>query len=278
MTQLTLKNNEIYEFNRMKFMGIINATPDSFFEGSRTQNAELAIQKAIELIAQGADIIDIGGESTRPGCDPVTDEEEISRVIPIIEGIRKIDKRILISIDTYRSETARRAILAGGDIINDISAMSFDSKMAEIVKKFNVPVILMHIKGTPKNMQTNPVYEDVVKDVTAFFEERIAYAIEQGIARDKLILDPGIGFGKLYEHNIELIKRIGEFHKLGLPILLAVSRKSSIGIALGNVPPNDRLEGTLAVSCFAALKNIEMVRVHDVIENRRAVTMMEALK
>lgn len=278
MTHLLLKGNELYEFNRMKFMGIINATPDSFFEGSRNENAKLAVQKAIKLIEQGADIIDIGGESTRPGCDPVTVDEEISRVIPVIEGIREIDKKVLISIDTYRSETARRAILAGGDIINDISAMSFDDKMAEVVKEFNVPVILMHIKGTPKNMQMSPVYDDVVREVTDFFKERIAYAIKQGISRDKLILDPGIGFGKLYEHNIELIKRIGEFHGLDLPILLAVSRKSTIGIALGNVPTEERLEGTVAVSCYAALKNVEIVRVHDVLENKRAVTMMEALK
>lgn len=278
MKMLQLKNKEMLKFDHMKIMGIINTTPDSFFENSRADSIDTAVERALRMIKEGADILDIGGESTRPGSDPVTEEEEILRTIPLIEAIRKIDSNILISIDTYRAETAKRAILAGADIINDISAMSFDDKMVEVVKEFDVPVILMHIKGTPKNMQTSPIYTDVIKEVMEFFEERIEYAVRNGIDRNKLILDPGIGFGKLYEHNIELIKHIGEFHRLELPILLAVSRKSSIGKALGDVPAEDRLEGTIAVSCYAAMKSVEMVRVHDVLPNKRAVMMMEALK
>jgi dihydropteroate synthase len=230
------------------------------------------------MVHDGADILDIGGESTRPGSEPISTEEEISRVVPLIKEIRKINNEVLISVDTYRADTAEEAILSGADIVNDISAMSFDEDMAKVVKKYNVPVILMHIKGTPKDMQKDPHYDDVIMEVSDFFNERINYAQSQGIKRDKLILDPGVGFGKLYEHNIELIKKIDYFYKLDLPILLAVSRKSSIGMALGNLPASERLEGTLAVTCYAALKGVEMVRVHDVLENKRAAMMIEVLK
>lgn len=278
MRYIQLKNNEKYYFDSMNIMGILNATPDSFYEGSRVNNTELAIKRALEMIEAGAKIIDVGGESTRPGSEPVSEDEEINRVVPIIRGIRNENKDILISIDTYRARTAQKAIEAGADIINDISALTFDDDMADIARIYNVPVILMHIKGTPKNMQSNPHYDNVLKEVKEFFEERINYAIDRGISREKIILDPGVGFGKLYEHNIELIKHIDYFQTLDLPILLAVSRKSSIGVALGNLPPEDRLEGTLAITCYAALKNIEMIRVHDVLENARAIRMIEVLK
>lgn len=277
MSYIILKNNEKYCFDNMKIMGIINSTKDSFYEGSRTQSVEVAILNALRMIEEGADIIDIGGESTRPGSEPVSPEEEIARVVPVVEGIRKVNKNILISIDTYRAKTAEEAIKAGADIINDISAMTFDKDMADIVFKYNVPIILMHVNGRPKEMQKNPVYDNVVKEVMEFFEERIKYTLSKGISKDKIILDPGIGFGKLYEHNIELIKRIDEFHTLELPILLAVSRKNTIGIAIGNLPTKERLEGTIAVTCYAALKKVQMIRVHDVKENKRAVMMIEVL-
>jgi dihydropteroate synthase len=278
MSYIALKDGRRYEFDRMKIMGILNATPDSFFAGSRVSNLEIAVERAKKMIEDGADILDIGGESTRPGSDPVSPEEEINRVVPLIQQIRKFNKDILISVDTYRAKTAEEAIKAGADIVNDISAMMFDEKMADVVRQYNVPVILMHIKGTPKDMQQNPHYDDVLKEVMEFFEERINYALSKGISKDKIIIDPGIGFGKLYEHNIELIRKVDEFHKLGYPILLAVSRKSSIGMALGNLPPEERLEGTMAITCYAALKNIQMVRVHDVKENKRAAMMIEVLK
>ncbi|GFR34815.1 dihydropteroate synthase [Thermobrachium celere] len=278
MRFITLKNGEKYYFDRMKIMGILNATPDSFYEGSRFMELERALNRAEDMIKNGVDIIDIGGESTRPGSEPVGVEEEIKRVVPVIEAIREKNKNILISVDTYRAETARRAIEAGADIINDISGMTFDKDMVNVVKEYNVPIIMMHIKGTPKDMQKNPQYDNVLKEVKDYFIERIEYALKNGISKDKIILDPGIGFGKAYEHNIELIKNIDYFSDLNVPILLAVSRKSSIGIALGNVPPEDRLEGTIAVTCYASMKNVDIIRVHDVLENKRALMMMEALK
>lgn len=278
MRSIELKDGTIYNFENMKIMGILNATKDSFYPGSRIEDVENAVKRAIKMVEDGADILDIGGESTRPGSDPVTVEEEIERVAPVIKAIRDRDKDILISVDTYRSETAEAAIKVGADIINDISAMTFDEKMADIAVKYNVPIILMHIKGTPKDMQKNPHYDDVVKEVKDFFQERIDYGTDKGIKRNKMILDPGIGFGKNFNHNMELIRKIDSLLVFDLPILLAVSRKSSIGKALGDVPVEERLEGTIAVSCYAAMKDVDMIRVHDVLENKRAIKMIEVLK
>ncbi|SHF29076.1 dihydropteroate synthase [Caloramator proteoclasticus] len=278
MRYITLRDGRIYVFDKMKVMGILNATPDSFYSNSRVSGVEKGVKRALDMIKNGADIIDVGGESTRPGSEPIGLDEELNRVIPLIEGIRRENKEILISVDTYRAETAKKAIEAGADIINDISGMTFDKDMVRVVKDYNVPIIIMHIKGTPKNMQQNPQYENVLKEVKEYFIERIEYAIENGISKDKIIIDPGIGFGKTYEHNIELIKNIEFFNDLEVPVLLAVSRKSSIGIALGNVPPEERLEGTIAVTCYASMKNVDIIRVHDVLENKRALMMMEALK
>ncbi|WP_027308098.1 dihydropteroate synthase [Caloramator sp. ALD01] len=278
MRYITLRDGRIYVFDKMKVMGILNATPDSFYSNSRVSGVEEGVKRALDMIKNGADIIDVGGESTRPGSEPIGLDEELNRVIPLIEGIRRENKEILISVDTYRAETAKKAIEAGADIINDISGMTFDKDMVRVVKDYNVPIIIMHIKGTPKNMQQNPQYENVLKEVKEYFIERIEYAIENGISKDKIIIDPGIGFGKTYEHNIELIKNIEFFNDLEVPVLLAVSRKSSIGIALGNVPPEERLEGTIAVTCYASMKNVDIIRVHDVLENKRALMMMEALK
>lgn len=278
MKYISLKNGTKYHFDKTKIMGIINATPDSFYSESRSEGPDNAVKNALKMIREGADILDVGGESTRPGSEPVTAGEEISRVVPVIEGIRSINKDILISVDTYRAKTAEAAIKAGADIVNDISAMMFDEDMAEVIRKYNVPIILMHTKGTPKNMQVNPHYDNVIVELMSYFKERIDYCKKMGIVMDKLIIDPGVGFAKSYEHNIEIIKKIEVFHEFKLPILLAVSRKSSIGKALGDLPPEERLEGTMAVSCFAAMKNIEIVRVHDVLENKRAVEMIEVLK
>lgn len=279
MRFIKLRDGRIYNFDSMKVMGIINATPDSFYSKSRVSNdVEFAVKMAQDMIKQGADILDIGGESTRPGSEPITLEEEINRVVPVIKAIREFNKDVLISVDTYRAKTAREAIEAGADIVNDISAMQFDDDMIKVVKEYNVPVILMHIKGTPKDMQQNPYYDDVIKEVEDYFIERINFANRNGISKEKIIIDPGIGFGKNYQHNMELIKNIDYFSKLEVPILLAVSRKSSIGIALGNVPPEDRLEGTIAVTCYASMKNVDIIRVHDVLQNKRAIMMMEAIK
>ena len=278
MRYIELKDGSVYKFENMKVMGILNATDNSFYPTSRVNSVENAVDRAMKMIEDGADILDIGGESTRPGSDPVSVEKEVDRVVPVIEGIRKKNKDILISVDTYRSRTAEESIKAGADIINDISAMTFDENMADVVKKYNVPIILMHIKGTPKNMQKDPHYDDVVKEVGAFFTERIEYAKGKGIKQEKIILDPGIGFGKNFEHNMELIRKIDSFFVFDLPILLAVSRKSSIGEALGGLPVDERLEGTMAISCYAAMKDVDMIRVHDVLENKRAIKMIEVLK
>jgi dihydropteroate synthase len=278
MRYITLKGNRKYIFDNTKIMGIINSTPDSFYEGSRTYSNEMAIGKAMKMIEEGASFIDVGGESTRPGAIPISVEEEIKRVVPVIEGIKRANKDILISIDTYRSIVAEEAINAGADIINDISSMTFDENMAAVAFKYNVPIILMHIKGTPRDMQKNPVYKNVIEDVTIFFKERINFALTKGIDENKIILDPGIGFGKLYEHNIELIKNINEFKILNMPILLGASRKSFIGTAIGMTSPEERLEGTIAVTCYAALNGVEIVRVHDVLENTKAAKMIEVLR
>jgi dihydropteroate synthase len=278
MRYIVLRNGTKFIFDSLKIMGIINATPDSFYKGSRTPVHDDALLKAEKMIEEGADILDIGGESTRPGSDPVSAEDEVERVIPLIRSIRNMNSEILISVDTYRARTAEEAVKAGADIVNDISAMSMDPGMADVVHGLNVPIILMHMKGTPKVMQKEPLYNDVVKEVLDYLGERIAFAEGSGISREKVIIDPGIGFGKLYEHNVALIKRINEFSSLGCPVLLAASRKSSIGTALGGLPAEERLEGTMAVSCYAALKGVDIIRVHDVKENKRAVMMIEVLK
>lgn len=275
---VTLKNGKVYNFDNMKIMGILNATPNSFFEGSRVSSLEIATKRAMKMIENGADILDIGGESTRPGSDPVDVDEEISRVVPLIKEIRKLNKEVLISVDTYRAKTAEESIKAGADIINDISGLTFDENMADVVKKYDVPVIIMHIKGTPKDMQLNPHYDDLIGEMKEFFEDRIDYALSKGIKIDKIMLDPGVGFGKNYGHNIDVIKKIEEFYSFDMPILLAVSRKNTIGMALGNLPAEERLEGTMAITCYAALKGIEMIRVHDVLENYRAARMTEVLR
>ncbi|MEG2893787.1 MAG: dihydropteroate synthase [Clostridium sp.] len=275
---VTLKGGKVYNFDNMKIMGILNATPNSFFEGSRVSSLDVAVERALQMIEDGADILDIGGESTRPGSEPVDVDEEISRVVPLIEGIRKVNKDILISIDTYRSKTAEAAIIAGADIVNDISGLTFDDNMADVVVKYDVPIFIMHIKGTPKNMQVNPQYDDVVGEMCQFFSERIEYALSKGISRDKIMLDPGIGFGKNYQHNIDIIKNLEVFYKFDMPVLLAVSRKTMIGKALGNLPTEERLEGTMAITCYAADRGIEMIRVHDVKENYRAARMIEVFR
>ena len=278
MSYFVLRNGEIRDFDKIEMMGIVNVTPDSFFEGSRTLQTEDAVRRASEMIAEGAAFIDVGGESTRPGAEPVTPEEEADRVCPVISRIKQEHPEILLSADTYRAETARRAIESGADMINDISGLTFDKEMAGVIAEAGVPVIIMHINGRPDTMQDDPRYEDVVQDVYRFLEGQIGYAVSSGIGREKIIIDLGIGFGKTYEHNIQLLKDIDRFSELGRPHLLAVSRKSFIGTATGRSDPEDRLFGTTAVTAYGALHGIEIARVHDVKENLDAARMMEVLK
>ena len=279
MKKIILKDGTIKNLGeKTEFMGIINVTPDSFFENSRAFDIETAVNKAALFIEQGAFILDIGGESTRPGAEKVDVTEEINRVIPVIQKIRKFDKNILISIDTRNSETARQAISAGADIINDISGLNYDSKMIDVVIECNVPVILMHMSGSPENMQNKPYYENVVQDVYNYLFQQIEFAKSRGINEHKIIIDLGIGFGKTKEHNIELLRNIDFFDTLGYPHLLAGSRKTFIGKILEKDSPNDRLFGTIGLTCYGVMKNIEIIRVHDVQENIEAARMFEVLK
>ena len=258
-------------------MGIVNVTPDSFSDGGKFFSPEVAISHASKLITQGADIIDIGGESTRPGAEQVSESEELKRVIPVIEKIRTDNPTILISIDTTKASVAKHAVEAGADIINDVSGLSFDNKMIGIVESFNIPVVIMHMKGNPQNMQLNPEYKDIVNEILDFFKMKITIAIQSGINRSMIILDPGIGFGKTVEHNFELLSRLNEFNVLELPIMIGPSRKSFIGITL-DLPPEDRVEGTAAAVSAGVMNGASIVRVHDVKSMKRVVRIIEKVR
>lgn len=258
-------------------MGILNVTPDSFFDGGKYNNTEKAIAQGLKLIEQGADIIDIGGESTRPGALPVKLDEELKRVIPVIEGIVK-RVRIPISIDTYKAKVAEEAINAGASIINDISGLRFDPEMPHIAAKYKTPVIIMHIKGTPQDMQRNPCYNALIPEIIEYLRSSIIMAKEAGIQEDKIILDPGIGFGKLPEHNLQIIKNLKDFVLLGKPILVGVSRKSFIGKILNDAPPEERLEGTAAAVAVSIINGANIVRVHDVDYISKITRVVDAIK
>ena len=293
MKDFLLRDGTPVHFRRMELMGIVNVTEDSFFSGSRTPGAEEALKRADQLIADGAAIIDVGGESTRPGSAPVTGEEEIRRVCPVIAGIKEKHPDILVSCDTYRAATARAAVEAGADIINDISGLTFDPDMAAVCAELKVPVITMHTGGRPDTMQKDPHYDNVVEEVHDYLERQIGVAVAAGIPLDRIIIDLGIGFGKTWDHNLALLRSIDRFSDLECPQLLAVSRKTFIGQQLvweqgmggadgsadaSLIPPAGRLSGTVGVSVYAAQHGIEMARVHDVRENAEAVRMYEALQ
>ena len=258
-------------------MGIVNVTPDSFSDGGKFFSPEVAISHASKLISQGADIIDIGGESTRPGAEQVSEPEELKRVIPVIEKIRTDNPTILISIDTTKASVAKHAVEAGADIINDVSGLSFDNNMTGIVKSLDVPVVIMHMKGNPQNMQLNPKYKDIVNEILDFFKMKIKIAIQSGINRSMIILDPGIGFGKTVDHNFELLSRLNEFNVLELPIMIGPSRKSFIGITL-ELPPEDRIEGTAAAVSAGVMNGASIVRVHYVKSMKRVVKIIEKVR
>ena len=257
-------------------MGILNVTPDSFFDGGNFFSPERAIDHAMEMAEGGADIIDVGGESTRPGSEPTSLEEELDRVLPVIEGIRK-HSSIPLSIDTYKAAVARAAVAHGVDWVNDISALSFDEGMAETVAASGVPVVMQHIKGTPRDMQKNPSYGDVTGEIRDFFVERIAYARKCGIDEDDIIIDPGIGFGKRLQDNLTIIRELGRLKRLGRPILIGTSNKSFIGRILGTDVLAERAEGSLASVAISLWNGADMVRVHDVAATRRVVAFMKAL-
>tara|TARA_B100000427_G_scaffold150767_1_gene125525 strand:- start:1153 stop:2004 length:852 start_codon:yes stop_codon:yes gene_type:complete len=250
-------------------MGILNVTPDSFSDGGLYFETQKAVNHALSMIENGADIIDIGGESTRPFSEPVSVDDELLRVIPVIEELRKKTDTV-ISIDTTKSAVAKEASLAGVNIINDISGMLFDKKMVDIAKDIDCPIILMHIKGNPKTMQDNPTYDDIISEIKSHLLSRANYAIENGIDRKNIILDPGIGFGKTIENNFEILNRLDELTSTGYPFLIGVSNKSFIGKTL-NVDENERLEGTIVANTIALQKGCKIFRVHNVKETKRCL-------
>ena len=256
-------------------MGILNVTPDSFSDGGLFFDAGIAVERAERMVAEGADIIDVGGESSRPGANSVPTEIEIDRVLPVIEELAKTLKTP-VSIDTYKSSVARRALDVGASIVNDISALQGDPDMASVVAEAGVPVVLMHMKGTPKDMQLHPRYDSLIPEIISFLKTRVQAAVDAGISSDQIIIDPGIGFGKTITHNLEIIRRLQEFKSLEKPILIGTSRKSFIGKIL-DLPADDRLEGTAATVAVAIANGADIIRVHDVKEMARVACMTDAI-
>ncbi|MEI8205538.1 MAG: dihydropteroate synthase [Kiritimatiellales bacterium] len=260
---------------RTLIMGILNVTPDSFSDGGKFQILEKAVAHGLEMVEEGADIIDIGGESTRPGAKPVQALEEIARTGPVIKKLRE-KTGALISIDTRKAEVARAALAAGADIINDISALA-DPGMAAVAAETGAGLVLMHMLGTPETMQTNPRYDNVVSNVWSFLEERMRFAVARGVAPEQIVLDPGIGFGKTDEHNLALLKGIPTLMAAGRPVLIGASRKSFIGRMLGG-GTDDRLAGSLAIAAFAVLRGAHILRLHDVKESCDAARLVDTLR
>lgn len=275
--KITWQNFSLDFSKKTYIMGVLNVTPDSFSDGGLFFNEKKAIEHALRLIEDGADIIDIGGESTRPGSEPVSVEEEIRRTIPVIKAITR-EIKVPISIDTYKAGVAKHALDAGASIVNDISGLRFDPEMPKVVSEYNVPVIIMHIKGRPKDMQQNPVYEALIPEIMDYLRISIRLANKFGISDDKIIIDPGIGFGKTFEHNLEIIKNLKEFTLLGRPVAVGVSRKAFIGKILGDLPPSERLEGTAAAVAISIFNGANIVRVHDVKEMAKVAKVADAIK
>lgn len=276
-----LADGRMLRYDSMKVMGIINVTPDSFYPDSRKNSVDAVLEQAEQMLSEGASILDIGGESTRPGSDPVTAEEEKERVLPALVAVKKRFPQSIISVDTYRATLAKEALQCGGDIINDISAMTADVAMLDVVTETKAPIILMHRKGTSKDMQQQCEYKNVVQEVTEYLLGRAALLAERKVGADKIILDPGIGFAKNGEQNLRLIQNLNALTVNAYPVLMAASRKTTIGKVLGAeqvLLPGERLEGTLAVTAAAVYAGASLVRVHDVKENVRLIRMLEAIR
>jgi dihydropteroate synthase len=270
-------NGKTLDLQETQLIGILNVTPDSFSDGNQFLDQEAALRQAQKMIADGAAIIDIGGESTRPGAAEVSAKEEIDRVIDLIKKIRQ-HSNVIISIDTTKAEVARAALTAGADMINDISAMRFDSEMINVLQEFpGAGIIIMHMQGTPRTMQQKPEYDDTIREIQDFLAERITYAVSQGIKQERIFIDPGIGFGKRQSDNLTILQRLAEFHCLNCPVLLAASRKSFINNIYESLP-EDRVEGTLATTALASAAGIHLVRVHDVKQNKRLLQVMQEVR
>ncbi|WP_322892855.1 MULTISPECIES: dihydropteroate synthase [unclassified Yoonia] len=279
LTRLTAPRAPVAGLNmdRPRIMGILNVTPDSFSDGGDHAGLDSAMAHARRMQVDGAEIIDIGGESTRPGAVTVPDSEEISRTSPVIAAIRA-QSDIAISIDTRKAAVAQAAITAGASMVNDVAAFSYDPALAQVTAQSGLPVCLMHAQGDPATMQDNPVYEDVLADVYDFLESSVQQAEAAGIARDRIIVDPGIGFGKTEAHNLILLRHLALFHSLGCPILLGASRKRFIGTIGGGDHAKDRMAGSVAVALHAATQGVQILRVHDTFQTKQALALQAAIK
>ena len=258
-------------------MGIVNVTPDSFSDGGKFYSLESSYKHSVKLLKDGADILDIGGESSRPGAKPISVEEEIDRVLPLISKINFNFPQAIVSIDTTKAQVAEEAIKAGARIVNDISGLTNDKDMPNIVSNYDVPVVIMHMQGKPETMQNKPFYTDLINDIKSFFRERIQYVSRFGIVKEQIILDPGIGFGKTFLDNFKLINHLEKFSEFELPILIGPSRKSFIGTAL-NEEPEFRLEGTSAAVAAGILRGARIVRVHDVYQMKKVVKIADLIR
>jgi dihydropteroate synthase len=256
-----------------KLMGVVNVTPDSFSDGGLFLDAEAAIAHGRELAEQGAEILDVGGESTRPGAEEVSAEQEMGRVVPVVAGLANV---ATVSIDTSKAAVAKAALDAGASLVNDVTALRRDPEIGGLCAEREAGLILMHMQGDPRTMQADPRYEDVVEDVKRFLAERLAVAVDAGVVEERIWLDPGIGFGKTLEHNLELLRRLGELRELGRPLVVGTSRKSFIGKVDGS-QVDDRIGGTIASSVFAAAEGVDVLRVHDVAETAQAMKVAAAI-
>ncbi|MBD2037465.1 dihydropteroate synthase [Leptolyngbya sp. FACHB-321] len=269
--------NQTFDWgDRTYLMGVLNVTPDSFSDGGLFHQPEAAIAQARALIAAGVDILDVGGQSTRPNAIEISLDEELERVLPIIQAVRQ-ESDVPLSIDTTRAVVAQAAIAAGADLVNDISGATYDAEMLSVVAKLGVPIVLMHIRGTPQTMQQLTDYEDLISDILTFLKARIDAAIACGIDRSRIAIDPGIGFAKTYAQNLEILRRLPEFHALGYPLLVGASRKSFIGHILNQPDPQQRVWGTAAACCAAIAGKADLLRVHDVKEMKDVCRVADAL-
>jgi dihydropteroate synthase len=259
-----------------RLMGVLNVTPDSFSDGGRFETRDAAVVQAQALLSQGADILDIGGESTRPGADYIDPAAEIDRTAPVIAGLRELGIKSAVSIDTRKADVAQAALSAGGALINDVSALGYDEKMVDVARESGAAICLMHASGDPKTMQDKPQYDNVLLDVYDYLQSRIAFCVDHGIPKHRIMIDPGIGFGKTQKHNLSLIRGLSLFHGLGCAILLGVSRKKFIG-TIGNEPAADkRAPGSIAIGLEGLRQGVQMLRVHDIRETRQAVSLWQA--
>ena len=265
---------------RTLVMGILNVTPDSFsgdgLAAAGGVDLDALAARARAMVADGADLLDVGGESTRPGAEDVTIEEELDRVVPAVERLVR-EVGVPLSVDTQKPAVARAALRAGAHVVNDVTGLHGDPALAELAAEFGAPVVAMHIQGRPRTMQRSPRYADLISEIADYLTESVATAVRAGVPRDQVVVDPGIGFGKTLEHNLEIIRRLGELRALGQPILLGASRKAFIGRILGDLPPAERVEGTVATTVLAIAQGVDIVRVHDVRANARAARVADAV-